>query len=427
MISFSQVAKAFLFLIVYFSALLFVYVQEVVVHYQYMGFPSDFGAVQLVVSVFTLFSAAILLSFRVSVQNFLFYFAVYLHFVPFLVLFTMGSLGGWTHYIVIVAGYFILWVTMRMEVPRIVLGPLAAKSILQICLGLVIFAILSIVAFGGWRLFNLNLFDVYEFRREASAQLPSVFGYIISPVAKIVIPLGLVLGSYFQSKPAIVIFVVLTVFYFGLTHHKSVLFAPIAVWLIYSMLKRSKDLRFVPYLFFSIIALSVIEIFLGWIMHGGTEAGLFTSVVVRRVILIPSLLDGLYVDFFSGNELIYWAQSKISFGLVESGYDLNAPFLIGDLFFNNSEMSANTGVVGSGFANAGVIGTLLYFGFLGVIIAILASHGRALGEALVAAAALNSFVAAITSTDIITLMLTHGLLFLIFLLALMPNSAKNSG
>jgi hypothetical protein len=57
---------------------------------------------------------------------------------------------------------------------------------------------------------------------------------------------------------------------------------------------------------------------------------------------------------------LLWADSKISFGLVESTYNLRLPFLIGKQYFFSEKMSANSGWIGSGYAQFGFTGMIAY-------------------------------------------------------------------
>ena len=111
-------------------------------------------------------------------------------------------------------------------------------------------------------------------------------------------------------------------------------------------------------------------------------------------------------------------------GLASNPYGgLAPPRVIGEVYFGSAATSANAGFVGSGFAQAGLVGSLIYAAGAGMVIAICDAYGRYLGPGLVAAAMIGQYAALITSTDFLTLFLTHGLLLALVLLALMKPAA----
>ena len=89
-------------------------------------------------------------------------------------------------------------------------------------------------------------------------------------------------------------------------------------------------------------------------------------------------------------------------------------------------MSANAGMIGSGFSNAGVIGVAIYAMAIGFLISVLNAYGRRIGHAFVTAASLSTLFNLVTSTDLITAILTHGLLLLLLLLALFPPATATA-
>ena len=100
---------------------------------------------------------------------------------------------------------------------------------------------------------------------------------------------------------------------------------------------------------------------------------------------------------------------------------MTAPFVIGSEYFSDPEMSANAGAIGSGFANAGLFGVALYSLSIGVLIGVLNVYGKRIGHATVAAVSFVVVFYVVTTTDLVTAFLTHGLLLLLIVLALFSN------
>lgn len=411
-------------MLAFFGSLAFVYLWEIAPKFGYSGFETEISAIKLSLSLalITILSAS--LSDRLSVRSFLWMFSIYIYVLPALVLFSFGA-AGYTYMFVTIIGFALIWLISGLKVRRVKAANMAGPSILYIFIGAVILSIMVFIAYGAHRYFSLRLFDVYLFRRDAAESLPGLFGYVMSPVAKVVLPASLALSVYYRQRTILLLMVGLTVIYFGLSHHKSVLFAPFFVLGVFVFLERYGTQRFLRYAFLMAVMLGGFEIFIIQRVMNVDAVALYSSVILRRVFLIPPFLDNLYVEFFSENPFFYWATSKISFGLISTEYQMSAPFLIGKTYFGNPDMSANSGFIASGFSNGGVLGALVYAMIIGLLIAQLQGQGRTLGAPITIGISLIAVVSVITSTDLITALLTHGLLFTFAVLCIMPRPPQD--
>lgn len=138
--------------------------------------------------------------------------------------------------------------------------------------------------------------------------------------------------------------------------------------------------------------------------------------------MVPAMLNYFYIDFFSNNPPVFWSGSRISLGLLDYPYELAVPNLIGDAFLSNPKNSANTGYIGSGFSQAGILGVVLYSIGVGFVISLFNALGEKLGHAIVVAAVSAQIVTMVLSADFLTMFLTHGLLVsIVCLLAVRPD------
>lgn len=205
---------------------------------------------------------------------------------------------------------------------------------------------------------------------------------------------------------------------FGLSSHKSIVLYPLLAVGAFYLLRKFNKYSYVLYIFIFAISIGFIDV----AMREGSETesfwGWYASLMVRRALMTPSIIDYYYIDFFSHNPYFFWSSSRLSLGLVEPPYDLTPPFLIGEAYFGSSQAGANTGYIGSGFAQAGMAGVVLYSFGVGVTLAILQSYGRYLGLPFVASITTTQVVTMISSTDFVTLFLTHGMLISLVLLAM---------
>ncbi len=405
--------------IFFFTALSIIYFLEISSHFLYMGFARDFSGERLILSVSILFLFPFIIKESNDVVTFFHKFIYFLYICPALVYFYIGN-PKFDFIVYVMAGIFCCIFFSRVQLQILNIASLSKKQILVIMLLMAFTAIFTIIAFGGWKSFNLNPMRVYDFRFEAAAGVPTIFSYINSPVSKVVLPIGVMLSLHYRSRWSVVLFIGLTILMYGLTSHKSVLVAPFLILFIHTVLTRYGLSICINILFFLIGFIGIIEFCFYYVLDI-EDAGVFTTFVIRRVFFVPPLIDSYYIEFFSNNPFTHWSDSRISMGLVTSPYDATAPFLIGENFFGRASMSANTGFIGSGFANFGLAGVLIYGTLIGLTLSLLNSHGRQVGHFVVISASITVMVTAFTSADFITVFLTHGLLFLLILLSLMPH------
>lgn len=400
------------------------YIYDIAVHWGYYGFDLDISPLRFMLSFPTVLIFCLFTKMSDDAAAFFCGLTIMTILCPMVVIYSFGGAPD-SYFISTTLGYALIESFSRLKFKRPVLMQISRKSFVASLMLMVIFCILAMIAFGGMRYFSINIFNVYLYRSSAEDLLPSIMGYILSPVSKVVIPMGVVLGVYFKNRTIIVIFLVLTVVFFGLTHHKSVLFAPFMVLAFFIFLRRYNVQKSLFFFFSPIAVITLVELF--YRMYTGkidVWSGPFSTLITRRVFLLPANIDSNYIDFFSENGFVYWSNSRISLGTVDKVYDLSAPALIGNFTFGREDIWANTGFIGSGFSNLGTAGVAIYGMFIGLILAVLNAHGRALGQAFTTSAALIVVVSAIVSSDLVIVILTHGLAFLLICLSCMP-SGKN--
>lgn len=410
--------------LVYFLALLLIYGYGIAPAYAYMGFVDEFSTTNLAISVAYLFFSMSFLRPNGRPSGFFLTLAATTILVPSLVLYTGAGLPHRFALLTVTAVGLISF-TARIIRLKPITVPTVSKSNLYIFFTLLALGTIGIIfAFGGARHLNLNLSLVYDFREEAASNLPGFFGYLNSVTSKIIIPFAMVFAAQRRNWFAVSLLTLLSVLMFALTAHKSPLFYPLVIGFIYLIGER----RHVHQIFLAglitMLAICAVDL---WIQKSGFEgiAGWFTSLFARRALLVPSLLNWFYLDHFIEAPKYLWADSKFSFGLVESPHLLRPPNLIGREYFGRVEMSANTGWIGSGYANAGTAGLILYSIAIGLLFSLLDAYSKRIGNRLVIALFVLPVFTLLTSSDLTTMLLTHGLALSIFILAFIrPDTQK---
>ena len=148
------------------------------------------------------------------------------------------------------------------------------------------------------------------------------------------------------------------------------------------------------------------SIFGGWIATLG----------LRRIIFVPALLAFNYYDFFSQHSFVYWSHSKITLGLLPYKYELDIAHLIGLHYFGNPATGANTGWIGSGYANAGTAGMVVYASIIGTVFLFLDAYTKFHDERILISIFIAPLLAIMVSSDLPTAILTHGALIGLLLL-----------
>lgn len=408
----------------YFIALLSIYIFGIAPRYSYMGFLDAFDTTNLVISAFIFACVIPFLRPGELPSAFFLNMAASLVLVPTLVIYTGAGLPH-RYALITASALLLIAITSKTLRLRPFKHPLIRPSRLLQLLGfLSVATVVGIFLFGGARFLSFDFSAVYTLRREAAQNLPGIFGYLIPWVTKVAIPFAIVFAMRDRRWLATAVFISISVLIFGLTAHKSPLFYPVLVVFVFFIVRSRYVVQYFLAALVMIILVSAIDIWFFFQNEDGLS-GWFASLLTRRAILVPSLLNWYYLDFFSDAEKYFWAGSRLTFGLIDSPFHLRSVNLIGLEYFGKEEMSANTGWVGSGYANAGLWGIMLYSVLTGVLLAFLDCYARRLGTSMVVALFVLPIFTILTSTDFTTMLLTHGLVFSIILLILTKPTTQS--
>lgn len=318
--------------------------------------------------------------------------------------------------------YFVLYLGLKVRLtdkrvvyPYISNGEGIFKTF---CLFMIFYLVAWYIVSGAVSNFNLDVSKVYEFRDE-NAELTNlgILSYFNSWVLK-VFSLALIAYSLMKKKYFLFIFLlILQVFFYGVSAHKSVLFSPLLVFGIYFYLSKTRSLATVPLLFSSLIVLCM-----G--LYTYNENATLASMLVRRIFFVPNYLTFIYFDYFSNNPFAYWTNTFSFIG--PAVYPNGIPSTVGS-YLGSDELRANNGFISSGFAQAGIIGVAIYTFLFLFILKVINQISREVGYLwFTLCIVITPLRTALISSDLLTVLLTHGLIFAIFLLILLrKSSVKN--
>lgn len=402
--------------IIYKILLDFSYIKFVNPIYGYAGFHLNFSSINYLLS--WLCTVGLIIFTPNILRRVSDYFIVTFSFsvlVPMLCLYGLNYEFSFLPVIVSLCSYFWLYFALKTNVfnkkiayPYIKNG---AKAFQVISLLMISYLVVWYILSGAVRNFNLDLSKVYEFRA-VNAEITNlgVLAYLNTWVFK-VFNLALIAYTLLKNKYVLLVFLLLVqLFFFSVSAHKSVLFYPLIIISIYFYLSRTRSIATVP-LVFSIV-ISICMIF--YLYNDNT---FLSSLIVRRVFFVPNHLTFVYFDFFSHNSFAYWTNSFSFLG--PPIYPNGIPSTIGS-YLGYDGQSANNGFISSGYANFGVAGVLVYVLLLTFILKLIDQFSAEVGATWFALCiVVTPLRALLISSDLLTVLLTHGLFIAIIMLFLL--------
>ncbi|MGJ7554239.1 hypothetical protein ACSFBI_09580 [Variovorax sp. RB3P1] len=146
------------------------------------------------------------------------------------------------------------------------------------------------------------------------------------------------------------------------------------------------------------------------------------SSFLRRAFLVPALLNILYNNWFDKNPFVFWTESKFNFGLLSNPCDLRYLNAIGTECFSSSDLCANTGWIGAGYASAEVVGIIFCSIGIGCLLSFLSAYAKKPDGRFVVAAFAPIIFVIFQSSNLLTSLFTPGLCAALVILMLISSS-----
>lgn len=393
------------------------YVSEL---FSYDGFFYEFNGWQYVLSWMLFLISLTMVSDRVlKVSHYFFATAILSVIAPLTSLYGLDSERPLLPVVVSIIALFWVYFLSRLAVisfkglPPVRHGRQLAVS-LSICF--VLFLVVWFYASGARP--NLDIAEVYDFR-QANADLAAqgVFAYTNNWTYQIFSVYLMCMALYARRFWVFLLLFGVQVYFFAFAAHKTILFLPVLVLSVWLYFRRSDSLLMLPLVFIGFLLIAMVaNAFWGdvWLI----------SMVARRVFFVPADLAFTYFDFFSQHAHVYWSNSILSAFSTYPYGDVGIPYVIGD-FLGKPEMGANNGFVSSGYAHAGVLGVFVYATILGVLLRLLNDISSGFMPVWLAVAiSIVPLRNLLISSDLFTVMLTHGFAVAICLMYLSRKRAS---
>lgn len=401
----------------YFCVLSVLYVYEISDHWSHRGFELKFSLWSLLFVVPTIFILPLTIPVKSDVRSLLINMYVFVHFIPSFVLMLFGRFLP-VHAIVIWLGYLAIVSVSMVRMPIVTTRLSTSRTFLFGIIVFILFILALLYREVGFASFNLNIWEVYDFRKIVASQLSGDMVSLGSLLSKVLLPIGLIIAFRNKNRVLLVLLLCAAILSFGFTQQKSAAVGPIAAVLLFVFFRKYQTPLVTAYVMSLVALIGLGEFIVLDIFGESSLPNPFSTLFIRRVLFIPALIDSYYVEFFTGQTKIWWTGLIDNFFNVQYPYPTTPPYLIAQQYFNRSDMSANTGFIGSGYANGGSFGVIIYGLVIGVIIAILNSHTRRLGAPFITSISLFAILTAFITSDMVTSLLTHGIIILLLLLTL---------
>jgi len=403
-------ARYIILCLIAYSLLWVGYAKFIVPIYGYSGFGWEPNKLKAVEGFLVIFFFTLILPSKIKKPS---DFFVHIHFllpiVPMLVLYSAAD-SPREYLCYVLLSFALVCLVRKIRLPKIKGDIIPMHMMMWGLLILTTIYIVSIVLQGGLHYINFNLLKVYEFRSLAAHNLPSIYGYFSPIISKVLLPVILILAVYQRKWFVACVAMTGSVMMYALTNHKDSLAYPffsLCVYFVLNLKRPSIQLLLAGYTFGILASLA------GFFIGGfGIILG---SLIMRRGYFVPPLLNYYYYDFFSKHPHTILAQSRLTFGLVEYPYDLDASHLIGYHYYNNAMTGSNTGWLGSGYMHFGIGGMLLYALIIGLMLSMVDTLAKRRELAVSGAILFAPFLTLFLSSDLPTSMLTHGLILALFL------------
>ena len=207
----------------------------------------------------------------------------------------------------------------------------------------------------------------------------------------------------------------LHIFWFAVSNHKVVLFSPVLIVFVLLFFSKNKALSVMPLL----LSIAILNCLLAWYIF---DIKWMSDLLIRRTFFIPSFLGFAYYEFFSRNEFIYWSNTILS-RFIDYPYHLSPAKLIGD--YLGKKAHPNNSFLSTGYMHAGILGVFFYSVFVGFLFKIIDKICyKSMPVVLAVSFTIIPIILLITSADLLTALLTHGIGTVVIFLFIL-RSKKN--
>lgn len=255
--------------------------------------------------------------------------------------------------------------------------------------------------------FNFDIFTlaseaIYDVRYASIENSNVLTRYFEGWLSKAICPILLVYGLIKKDKKIILFSAIILLYIFLISAHKSLFLGTLTILFFYFIKGYERKILSFMILICSLISISEILTYLD-------IPNPITAIVTYRYLFVPVEVGSYYFEFFD-EKFTYWSQSPFN-PFVFYKYNSTPAYVIGDYYYNDPTLAANTGIISDGFMNFGFLGILINV-LIFVFIVYLWKRKRISEKYF---GVFVSYLIAFQNSSLPTIFLTHGLI-IVFLL-----------
>lgn len=396
------------------------YVYIISPNYAYAGLYLEINHLKLMESYLLLFVFSLILKHRINKpSDFFILFLFSLLAVPILSLFSLQDKSREFLYMVLLS---FLTIIIASKFPQIKVPILhnGRKAVIFISVITCIFLFSWIISHGGLSYLNFNILKVYDFRRTVAEMVFSGrISYLMGWFGKVINPLMISFSLWKKNKMMIVLTIGMQVLFFAVTAHKSMLFYPVLI--IFACIFGRKK-YFGQMIQIGLAGVTAVSSIIYLINNNIIPISYF----VRRTLFVVADLHYKYYDTFNELGFIYFSDKSWSPNIVEYPFNLPIPLVISEIYTGAPISWANAGFLATGYMHFGLAGMLVYSFIVGMIFRFIDYIAKWCLPGWLCIAIMITPIFSLTNADLLTALVTHGILLAIMLLWLMSGDIHNN-
>lgn len=262
--------------------------------------------------------------------------------------------------------------------------------------------------------------EIRELREAYREEDSRLIIYIFKWQSSVINPLLFILGLLFRNVWLILISVTGQLYLYSIGGQKTIFFINFLVLFVFIGSKYFSK-AFNNFILGSLIILVFLLMGIDYLLN---DYSLLSSILVRRMFLVPAQFFYYYYDYFSVHPVDLFAQNFPFSLFLTSHYSVEIPYVIADHFINKT-IHANANIFADSYANLGIAGFFIV-GFIFLLILKFLDSVSRFKNIFIVLPLLSFSVINIANSSLITTLITHGLLFTLLVITIMPFSNRKS-
>jgi len=266
---------------------------------------------------------------------------------------------------------------------------------------------------------NVTSFDkIYDVRAnfkeltQDSRLLAFSFGWMASVFTIVLLTLSIIKKRWLLVGLALM----LQLYLFNLGGNKSIFMLPIFLLFVIFSLKFFKQFS-VLFILYSLVFMCFALYFYDFVLND--KFSMASSIFVRRNFFVPANLYFYYIEFFEFQPADYFAKSFPFSMFMESNYDRNVPYIIGEMYINKGT-HANGNFLADLYYNFKWFGFLIGFNVIFIYFRIVDFAVQSKNHLIIVPIATVPVITLMNSGLIVNL-ISFGLILIVILLVLFPK------